>query len=316
MKKIICLCAVLLCLLTTASCHHPGEASTSGPALESSSLPPSSEAPSTTLAAPSTRARIETTTSKPLILSGRKNRPYFKAYAEFLLHSDTNMEEDPGFPIFGYYLIDLNFDRIPELGVYRDSGGSLGGYLNFYSFDGKKVAPVLEDGGEQARSSTHTKILADKKNQKVYLFKEMYLLQGNSNGLNGYVKEIKSRNGVPHVCNIITLDVDHDHLQREDLEKSHDGEDLYLLDTELDHCLLTKRYSNGKSKEISSAHYLKKKRQIIPEKNSFVDLLDTKARVVCDSIMELLDEDSRSHDKKLTSEEIDLLFTKWLDQTK
>ena len=92
MKKIICLCAVLLCLLTTASCHHPGEASTSGPALESSSLPPSSEAPSTTLAAPSTRARIETTTSKPLILSGRKNRPYFKAYAEFLLHSDTNME--------------------------------------------------------------------------------------------------------------------------------------------------------------------------------------------------------------------------------
>ena len=117
MKKIICLCAVLLCLLTTASCHHPGEASTSGPALESSSLPPSSEAPSTTLAAPSTRARIETTTSKPLILSGRKNRPYFKAYAEFLLHSDTNMEEDPGFPIFGYYLIDLNFDRIPELGV-------------------------------------------------------------------------------------------------------------------------------------------------------------------------------------------------------
>ena len=213
MKKIICLCAVLLCLLTTASCHHPGEASTSGPALESSSLPPSSEAPSTTLAAPSTRARIETTTSKPLILSGRKNRPYFKAYAEFLLHSDTNMEEDPGFPIFGYYLIDLNFDRIPELGVYRDSGGSLGGYLNFYSFDGKKVAPVLEDGGEQARSSTHTKILADKKNQKVYLFKEMYLLQGNSNGLNGYVKEIKSRNGVPHVCNIITLDVDHDHLQ-------------------------------------------------------------------------------------------------------
>ena len=79
---------------------------------------------------------------------------------------------------------------------------------------------------------------------------------------------------------------------------------------------LTKRYSNGKSKEISSAQYLKKKRQIIPEKNSFVDLLDTKARVVCDSIMELLDEDSRSHDKKLTSEEIDLLFTKWLDQTK
>ena len=67
------------------------------------------------------------------------------------------------------------------------------------------------------------KVLADKKNQKVYLFKEMYLLQGNSNGLNGYVKEIKSRNGVPHVCNIITLDVDHDHLQREDLEKRHDG---------------------------------------------------------------------------------------------
>ena len=27
------------------------------------------------------------------------------------------MEEDPGFPIFGYYLIDLNFDRIPELGA-------------------------------------------------------------------------------------------------------------------------------------------------------------------------------------------------------
>lgn len=315
MKKIICLCAVLLCLLTTASCHHPGEASTSGPALESSSLPPSSEAPSTTLAAPSTRARIETTTSKPLILSGRKNRPYFKAYAEFLLHSDTNMEEDPGFPIFGYYLIDLNFDRIPELGVYRDSGGTLSGYFTFYGFDGKKVVPVFVDTGKPARSSTHTQILADKKNQRVYLFKEARLLGGNDDGLYGYLHEIRNRNGVPCVHYILNLEVSAGCALEKQIEDQHE-EDAYLTNRKLETCLLTQRWSDGKWKEISSAQYLKKKRQIIPEKNSFVDLLDTKARVVCDSIMELLDEDSRSHDKKLTSEEIDLLFTKWLDQAK
>lgn len=315
MKKIICLCAVLLCLLTTASCHHPGEASTSGPALESSSLPPSSEAPSTTLAAPSTRARIETTTSKPLILSGRKNRPYFKAYAEFLLHSDTNMEEDPGFPIFGYYLIDLNFDRIPELGVYRDSGGTLWGYFTFYGFDGKKVVPVLDDTGKPARSSTHTQILADKKNQRVYLFKEARLLGGNDDGLYGYLHEIRNRNGVPCVHYILNLEVSAGCALEKQIEDQHE-EDAYLTNRKLEACLLTQRWSDGKWKEISSAQYLKKKRQIIPEKNSFVDLLDTKARVVCDSIMELSDKTGRSHDKKLTSEEIDLLFTKWLDQAK
>ena len=41
------------------------------------------------------------------------NKTYFQAYRDFLLSADIDSCHD--FPIYGYYLLDFNFDRIPEL---------------------------------------------------------------------------------------------------------------------------------------------------------------------------------------------------------
>lgn len=105
---------------------------------------------------------------------------YVKAYMEFLLYEDIDNGHD--FPIRGYYLFDLNFDDVPELGVLHDSWGSMGGYFTFYYFDGNGIARILNDRGEPVQVSNYTQILADFEQKKVYLLKEMYLLQGNDTG--------------------------------------------------------------------------------------------------------------------------------------
>ena len=94
---------------------------------------------------------------------------YVKAYMDFLLHADIDQGHD--FPIRGYYLFDLNFDDIPELGVLHDSWGSMGGYFTYYYFDGNGITAVLNDRGEPVRVSNYTQILADFEQKKVYLLK-------------------------------------------------------------------------------------------------------------------------------------------------
>ena len=91
---------------------------------------------------------------------------YVEAYSAFLLDENTDRGHD--FPIRGYYLFDLNFDDIPELGILHDSWGPMGGYFTFYYFDGKEVTAVLNDRGEPASISNYTQILADFEQRKVY----------------------------------------------------------------------------------------------------------------------------------------------------
>ena len=195
---------------------------------------------------------------------------YEKAYTEFLLNA--NIDEEHDFPIRGYYLLDLNFDDIPELGILHDSYGSMGGYFTFYYFDGDGIKAVLDDKGEQARVSNYTQILADIEKKKVYLLKEMYLLQGNDNGTYGYIKEIKSEGQAPCVYDILSLEVNQESDLGIHFGTQYEGEDDFLSDPELEDCLITKRYSEKEWIDISLSEYLKQKRNLIPEENSFVDL--------------------------------------------
>lgn len=195
---------------------------------------------------------------------------YVKAYAEFLLNSNI----DPGhdFPIRGYYLLDLNFDNIPELGVLHHSGGSMGGYFTYYYFDGTEIKALSDDRGKQARVSDYIQVLADFEQKKVYLLKEMYLLRGNQNGTYGYVREIKSEGRDLRVYDVLDLEVDQESDLSSRAETQHECEDEFLSDSDLEDCLITRSYVEKKWVEISSDEYLRQKRERIPEKNSFADL--------------------------------------------
>lgn len=199
---------------------------------------------------------------------------YVKAYTEFLLYDD--MDSDSDFPIRGYYLFDLNFDDIPELGILHDSWGSMGGYFTLYYYDGNGISRILNDRGEPVQISNYTQILADYEQKKVYLLKEMYLLVGNENGTYGYVREIKSEDQVPCVYDILNLYVDQESAMElifeGDYENQYENEDGFLLDSELEECLITQRYLEKEWIDISSSEYLKQKRELIPEDNSFVDV--------------------------------------------
>ena len=237
---------------------------------------------------------------------------YVQAYTDFLLNLDNNRND---FTIWGYYLFDLNFDRIPELGVLHDSGGSMGGYFRFYYFDGNEIVPVFNDCNESARYSSYARILANNANGKVYMLKEMYLLEGNENGLYGYVREIVDQNGLLYVCGILNLSVDQTSVMNKSIKKSYGGEDTFLSDAELEDCLITQYYSGGEWHEISSSEYLKIKRELIPVGNSFVDLLDTDICVTLyhEGEYKIGDDDENKY-KRITAEEIDALFAKWLNK--
>ena len=203
-------------------------------------------------------------------LSDDANPAYVKAYTEFLLSADIDQGHD--FPIRGYYLFDLNFDDIPELGVLHDSWGSMGGYFTYYYFDGNEITEILNDRGEPARASNYTQVLADSEQKKVYLLKEMYLLQGNENGTYGYIREIKSEGQVPCVYDILDLEVNQESDLQSHFGTQYEGEDDFLSDPELEDCLITQRYIEKEWTDISSSEYLELKRELIPEENAFVDL--------------------------------------------
>lgn len=201
---------------------------------------------------------------------------YVKAYTEFLLNEDIDNGHD--FPIRGYYLFDLNFDDIPELGILHDSWGSMGGYFTLYYYDGNGISRILDDRDEPMQISNYTQILADYEQKKVYLLKEMYLLVGNDNGTYGYVREIKSEGQVPCVYDILNLYVDQEiameRIFDDSDENQHENEDGFLLDSELEECLVAQRYSEEEWINISTSEYWKLKRELIPEDSSFVDVRD------------------------------------------
>lgn len=237
---------------------------------------------------------------------------YVKAYTEFLLDENTDRGHD--FPIRGYYLFDWNFDRIPELGILHDSWGSMGGYFTFYYFDGKEVRAVLDGGGKPASCSNYVQILADFEQRKVYFLKEMYLLVGNNNGTYGYVREVKSEGGVPCVYSVLHLEVDQEIAIAYMTDSSQDmgdyiDEDDFLLAPELENCLITRCYKEEEWVDISSGEYLRRKRELIPEENSFVELLQ-------DDISYLgvnYDEDGFYTDVRMEKGEIEQLFRLYVE---
>lgn len=248
------------------------------------------------------------TTPSTESLSGDSSQPsYVEAYRDFLLHIDT-YEGNCDFPIKGYYLMDFNFDQIPELLVYHDSGGSMGGYFHNYCFNENKITAIRNDQNEPAQISNYTQILADYENKKIYLLKEMYLLVGNVNGTYGYVRELINQGTTPWVHDILKLSVNEE-TNLLQYESNHDDEDKYLLDTELKDCLITEYYSDSGWTVIQPDQYYKLKRELIPLKNSFIDLRDTDVY-----FLGVIDDGTEEYKNiKMTEEEIDILFLKWLD---
>ncbi|MBD5457172.1 MAG: hypothetical protein HDR27_01200 [Lachnospiraceae bacterium] len=280
MKKSIYLLGGLLCLFFTA-CNASGQSSSDEILIE------------------------ETMQEKPA---------YVEAYTAFLLDENTDRGHD--FPIRGYYLFDLNFDDIPELGILHDSWGSMGGYFTIYYFDGKDVTAVLNDRGEPAGISNYTQILADFEQKKVYFLKEMYLLVGNNNGTYGYVREVKSEDGVPCVYDILNLEVDWESdmgsLIEISLGKDYIGEDTFLSDPELEDYLITQCYEGKEWMDISLSEYLRQKRELIPEENSFVDLRDLDMNYLGVNY----DEDGFYTDVRMEKEEIEQLFRRYVESLK
>lgn len=248
----------------------------------------------------------ETMSKKETELWDDEKPAYVDAYTEFLLYA--NMDLDSVFPIRGYYLMDLNFDDIPELGILHDSWGSMGGYFTYYYFDGNEIKMILNERGEQARVSNYTQVLADLEQKKIYLLKEMYLLQGNSNGTYGYVREIKSQGQVPCVYDILNLEVDQESDLMCHFGHQHKSEDEFLSDPELDACLITQYYFEKEWLDISSEEYRKRKRELIPEENSLVDL-----RLLDLNYLGVNYNDEGLHtDVRMEKEEIDELFGRFV----
>ncbi|MBQ9990701.1 MAG: hypothetical protein IJP31_07150 [Lachnospiraceae bacterium] len=231
---------------------------------------------------------------------------YLSAYEDYIL----NQDQDPGeeFPIKGYCLVDLNFDLVPELGVYHDSMGSMGAWFAYYGFDGKEVVPLFQ-------TSVYTQILADPGEQEVFLFREMYLLSGNDNGLIGYVSRLKQENGMITYAPILSLSVDEGRV----IEAWNKGkelpdystEDEYLADETMNKYIFTEYWDQDGWQEISLAEYLERKRELIPDENKLVDLTEGEA---C-----LLAKEQEDDEDKLYSwenwipeeEKIHRLFEEW-----
>lgn len=239
---------------------------------------------------------------------------YVKAYMEFLLNADIDPDHD--FPIQGYYLLDLNFDNVPELGVLHHSGGSMGGYFTYYYFDGTGIKALLDERGEQARVSNYTQVLADFEQKKVYLLKEMYLLQGNANGTYGYVKEIKSEDQCLRVYDVLDLEVDQERDYTDGKFKDHECEDGFLSDADLEECLVTRRYIQKKWVGISSDEYLKQKRELIPEKNSFIELREGAVNYPGEDNDDSDISDDFPRDLKMEEKEIEQIFKRYANSLK
>lgn len=246
--------------------------------------------------------------SSPDSKSALMQPEYIQAYSDFLLNA--SIDEGHDFPVRGYYLFDLNFDSIPELGVFHDSGGSMGGYFAYYCFDGETIVPIVDSTNQHVQTSNYTQIMADLEHKKVYFFKEMYLLQGNTNGTYGYVREIIQKDNMPYVYNILSLQVNQESNLEAHYHKDYRCEDDFLSDPELDDCLITKLYSEGKWTEISSAEYLRLKMEMLPADNSFVDLRDADISVFAQE--PIIDDNYEYVEMKITAEEIETLFSKWL----
>lgn len=239
-------------------------------------------------------------------LKDDENPAYLEAYTEFFLDEDINQGQD--FPIRGYYLLDLNFDGTPELGILHDSWGSMGGYFTYYYFDGEKISEILNESGEPARTSNYTQVLADFETEKVYLLKEMYLLRGNENGTYGYVREIRWDGQIPCVYDILDLQVELD--AHVDICKlpDHEHEDEFLKDPVLEDWIRTRRYQKNKWLTISSKEYLKRKRELIPEGNSFVDIRRLDFNYLGEPD---LDNNGDIMDVRMNKKEIEQLFGKF-----
>ena len=95
----------------------------------------------------------------------------------------------------------------------------------------------------------------------------------------------------------------------------HHCEDEFLSDKGLAQCLITEICVNGEWERIQPEEYLAKKREWIPEDNSFTDIRDTEVYILlAESVYDLMEEEGKYRNRQMTEEEVDTLFAKWAAQ--
>lgn len=237
------------------------------------------------------------------------------AYKEFLLNYDFN--EHGEIPVFAYFLLDLDFDGIPELGIHHHIGGSAGGYFKFFRYDGEQIVSVLNNKGLPASCYDEGRMLADLENKRVYFLKEMCALNGNDNFLYGYIREAINQNGALCIYDVLSLEINWDDPNINEYSYNnnymHYYEDDYLSDADINDCLITQYFTNGEWKKIKPEEYLKLKRELVPAENSFANLLNKEVYLqLYDSLAEFCYGDVWNNNTRITQEKIDILFSAWL----
>ncbi len=232
-------------------------------------------------------------------------KTYDVAYKEFVLQYITE-ETDLGYPIRGIVLLDLNFDGIPELALLHDSGGSMGGYYEYYYYDAEKTDSVQY----LMTKSIYVTPLADLETKNVYMFREMYLLVGNFNGYYGSLDQITSFNGKPVLNEILNLEVDDTKVPEQ--TRVHYGEDDCLSDYDLEVCIETTNFQDGVWNSISFDKYIEIKRKFVPKENDYVNLFCFDEELyILKPMYDVLEEKIEISEKEIIE-----LFDKWKEYIK
>lgn len=177
MKKILYIVIAILFVISLSGCSKSSGApsavssseqpTTVTPTLEKSTSEPTIQPTTepTTDPKQTSELTVEITPVEPFHEQSKQN--WEAAYTDFMLNLPVE-DEDSGWILFGFHLLDLDFDDIPELAVLYHSGGTLGGFYLFYHFDGAEITKIMNDNNEPMKEPMRVQILADFENEIIF----------------------------------------------------------------------------------------------------------------------------------------------------
>lgn len=226
-----------------------------------------------------------------------------KAFRDFL---SSGINSDNGFMASEIWLSDLNFDNQPELAVLHDSGGSLGAFINFYSYIGNEVKHIITYNAD-------ARMYLDNESNRLFIYKEIIAFMGNERMLYGYLKEIISKDGIPTVNDILSVELNYDAEDFEEkAEKANtENEDAILSNEDL---IIAKAYDNGTERQISGNEYIKIRNQYINPNKEYIDYAENANHVNLSQYDDLIMQSDYVEKILPTKDELDSLFKLWKDK--